>query len=72
MSGENVCKHFQVGYCKYGLKKNVKKEHAIKSATKDISNLAGMDLGAKGKMNVSSNTTKKIIGTKLFFMENLK
>ena len=52
------------------LKKNVKKRHAIKSVPRDISKLAGMDLGARGKLNVSSNTMKEIITTKLFFRKN--
>ena len=46
--------------------------HAIKRATKDTSNLAGMDLGARGKIYVSLNTTKQIITTKLGFRKNLK
>ena len=54
------------------LKKNVKKGHAIKSVLRDISKHAGMDLGVRGKINVSSNTMKKIITTKLFFRKRWK
>lgn len=54
------------------LKKNVKKINVIKSVLRYISKLVGMDLGARGKMNVSSNTLKKIITTKLFFRKNWK
>ena len=51
-------------------KKNVKKGDAIKRILRDLSKHPGMDLGARGKLNVSSNTRKMIKTIKLLFRKN--
>ena len=52
------------------LEKSLNKRHVIKSVLRDISKLVGIDLGAWGKMNVSSNTMKNI--NKIILWEQLE
>ena len=79
MTDVNVCKHFKVGYGKYGLKcrhKNIKEECNMIYCNKKCQNrhikLVCIDGNAKGKMNANSNTMKKINTRKLFRKKKIR